>query len=76
MASTAKNTTMVNRPGFLSNCGFALLTGAWVAEKVGVAITDIPEEGGVSVIIVANYYKETALDQGFGVSWAIDLCVR
>ncbi|MNG23646.1 hypothetical protein D3C84_1082760 [compost metagenome] len=66
MASTATNITMVIRPGFLSRCGLALPPGAWAAVKEGVAITDIPEEGGVPVIIVANCYRETALGQCLG----------
>jgi hypothetical protein len=46
MASTAKNTTMVSRPGFLSSCGLA---GTGAAVKEGVAIAGIPEEGRSAV---------------------------
>jgi hypothetical protein len=54
-----KNTTMVNRPGFLSNCGLRY-DGA--AEKVGVAIADILRRRCISDDR-CNCYRETALDQ-------------
>ncbi|MCY1182582.1 hypothetical protein D9M73_231490 [compost metagenome] len=58
-----KNTTRVYAPGFLSNCGLTLMAGAGAAVKEGVAMPDIPEGKGVSPMIDAKYYRETALDQ-------------
>jgi hypothetical protein len=40
-----------------------LLAGAGAAVKKGVAMPDIPEGKGVSPMIDAKYYRETALDQ-------------